>query len=518
MRPVDKKDMAPQGDYDATFPEIPGGRGVVIFQAKAEIAVSDSVYKSFRNGKMWQSKKVPPEGPGHGPAGVVNEDSLPTLTVLTADRDGKGAAMTVQPYVQRFRKKPGGLQIVRVVLDRDDAVELVRVASEDEWNKNKNKKFPKMQNAEVVIAALRDAIGLGKKSPAFAAKYGAAKPELLKSMGGFCSYCETKYQSGGDLDVEHRLPKSHYPTETLRWGNFLLGCTICNSHVKGTRPSRPWGIETAIKEFSSAGTKVQYTAGDMKAPQSVRYHDIRRAADTYHVWPDAPEQELSDAVMSLRTIKYELCEVGLNGTLIQLPLASMITKDSWSNRFTDRHQWMWANITKNNISTSTRVVVRAVPRQLPAPANATTAVKRACDRVNKGAKNMINLVGLAMRTDESRDQRMMARTDAWFDALRLCDLLNRLGASPVLSRRKAKVAGSKTNMVSADDIWDLAVAAAGKGYYSVWITVFKLAGGEAMAQKLVTRLQNKSDSDPESHAHYHGTDVKTSVIPFLKDL
>lgn len=52
-------------------------------------------------------------------------------------------------------------------------------------------------------------------------------------MGQYCAYCNHKLPAS--LAVEHVQPKALEPQLELEWGNFLLGCTNCNS-IKGDKP------------------------------------------------------------------------------------------------------------------------------------------------------------------------------------------------------------------------------------------------------------------------------------------
>ncbi len=58
-------------------------------------------------------------------------------------------------------------------------------------------------------------------------KYQDARGALIDRLGEYCSYCEMHLDAS--LAVEHVQPKKHHPDAELRWGNFLLGCTNCNS-------------------------------------------------------------------------------------------------------------------------------------------------------------------------------------------------------------------------------------------------------------------------------------------------
>ncbi len=70
--------------------------------------------------------------------------------------------------------------------------------------------------------------------------YRQANPYLSAQIGAYCSFCEIS-MPGHQLDVEHRVPKAPYPTETVWWWNFLQCCGRCNP-IKGNRPTRATAI------------------------------------------------------------------------------------------------------------------------------------------------------------------------------------------------------------------------------------------------------------------------------------
>jgi len=72
-------------------------------------------------------------------------------------------------------------------------------------------------------------------APRVFAEYQDARADLIAHLGEYCSYCEM--QLDASLAVEHVQPKKGpgaQPHLALDWGNFLLGCTNCNS-TKGHR-------------------------------------------------------------------------------------------------------------------------------------------------------------------------------------------------------------------------------------------------------------------------------------------
>lgn len=62
------------------------------------------------------------------------------------------------------------------------------------------------------------------------ALYNDARPDLVRRLGLYCSYCERRIAT--NLAVEHIQPKAGpygHPNLIGRWENFLLACVNCNS-------------------------------------------------------------------------------------------------------------------------------------------------------------------------------------------------------------------------------------------------------------------------------------------------
>jgi uncharacterized protein (TIGR02646 family) len=66
-------------------------------------------------------------------------------------------------------------------------------------------------------------------------KYTESQNDLTDKLGRGCSYCERWIASA--INVEHKKPKSKYPSLEYDWKNFLLSCPNCNSS-KGHRKIR----------------------------------------------------------------------------------------------------------------------------------------------------------------------------------------------------------------------------------------------------------------------------------------
>ena len=72
-------------------------------------------------------------------------------------------------------------------------------------------------------------------------EYGASKPHLVKLSGLYCAYCESTLSDGGSTNVEHKIPKSAFPTMEENWSNFVLACERCNTGFKSNRYVHPEG-------------------------------------------------------------------------------------------------------------------------------------------------------------------------------------------------------------------------------------------------------------------------------------
>jgi len=62
-------------------------------------------------------------------------------------------------------------------------------------------------------------------------KHEDARPELLRRLGPYCSYCERHIVSA--IHVEHVQCQHRHPELKSRWDNFLLACSNCNGTKTG---------------------------------------------------------------------------------------------------------------------------------------------------------------------------------------------------------------------------------------------------------------------------------------------
>jgi uncharacterized protein (TIGR02646 family) len=104
-------------------------------------------------------------------------------------------------------------------------------------------------------------------TPVIFKAYNQSRRYLIDTIGEYCSYCERKIEA--NLAIEHVQPKSLVPELTLRWSNFLLGCTNCNS-TKGDKSVTitdfvwPDIIDTySLFRYSSDGIVREVNTGDV---------------------------------------------------------------------------------------------------------------------------------------------------------------------------------------------------------------------------------------------------------------
>lgn len=138
--------------------------------------------------------------------------------------------------------------------------------------------------------------------------YGNARRDLIGRLGEYCCYCEMHLDAS--LAVEHIQPKAVFPQLELKWHNFLLACTNCNStksdknppldsilwpHLDNTFRAFVYDIEGRVKAAPglSATLKIKAKAtieltGLAKRPNRQTASD-RRWLNRREAWRDANE-------------------------------------------------------------------------------------------------------------------------------------------------------------------------------------------------------------------------------------
>jgi hypothetical protein len=79
------------------------------------------------------------------------------------------------------------------------------------------------------------------RDPGGYTEYALARPALMQRIGYYCTYCEARLKNG---QVEHILPKHHFPEHEADWSNFIFACGNCNP-TKGAWPTRKAGRSAA---------------------------------------------------------------------------------------------------------------------------------------------------------------------------------------------------------------------------------------------------------------------------------
>jgi hypothetical protein len=262
--------------------------------------------------------------------------------------------------------------------------------------------------------------------------YKLASVPLTTRLGPFCSFCETPL--AGLLEVEHRAPKSRYPTFAIAWSNFTLACSPCNI-AKGNDPTR---------------ADVEGWMGHPVAPTEQDYYD---EIELHYVWPDLDSKAYDWLPHALQWWN--------------------ATAGSWQ----DFPSVAWAINLQNEIR-SVDIANRQVIARMRNPADPTGATYVDCSvrvavlegNAHGDAQAMIDLVELNENGDgvSTYDRRVLNRTQAWFRCLQSLNNINRVppDLKPIF--------------------WDqMLMTAVGTGFYSVWLTIIALLNHD-LGVKFVT--------------------------------
>lgn len=584
MRPVDNKNVAPYPFYDRTFDNstgIPllhitqhlGGtvRGFT-YDNKAGI---DPLYNFFRGGFNFvgavpigagainntggpvpaavqlvlgvhrrpgipNPAYIPP--PGGQTSHIVYQQTyqiMPGIALGVPNRDNSIVNVTINARIQAINVHTNNKRYLRlrILLLPEEAAELARIWQDDQWN------------GTAVLANVMGGGAVGALNAATLRNtwiypelsrddllnsgyigYRGAKKDLVRLLGKYCSYCESRHQDGQNLAIEHRITKGDYHTEYLRWDNFVLGCDICNSNYKGINPSRTFGINQAMAVHHPGmmfGPLMPNAAPIIPATGAhLPYHQILGAAQNYHLWPDVsdmvPGAAANPASLSLRLCNYQLHQVdNVGNSLVIIPIADAVNLNNKRVRVSSDQTSLIVNVwnTATGALSVKRVQVRIAVRNL----NTGTVAFDNCK--NTATQNTITLVGLNQVGNPVGDQRMLERTEAWFKAIKALKILQE--QFNALARWQnslfpANILGWNINPAPAiqltNDQWEsICENAEQTGFYSVWVTVFKQYNHN-LAQELVTRLNNRATADPNNLNRYHGTNIANSVIPYIPQL
>lgn len=127
------------------------------------------------------------------------------------------------------------------------------------------------------------------------AEYQEAKRDLVDAIGRYCSYCERRLEYSGA--VEHVMPKSLHGENTLKWDNFLLACTNCNSH-KGQKDINEANIDNYVwpdKDDTYHEIDYDEVTAMPKAHNGLSNEEKDKVENTIHlVGLDVPSTKIGD--------------------------------------------------------------------------------------------------------------------------------------------------------------------------------------------------------------------------------
>ena len=544
MRPVDNKNTAPHPFYDQTFDNSTGTRLLKICdfsypQKNSKKTANDPIYNFFLNGYLFAGNKLPPRQnvnlPPHS-THIFNTYNMPPRVINVPNRDNSAASITINARIQylQVRAAVNNSQYLRLLLPMEEAADLARLYRDDEFN-GPPLTFPLVGNqgktvAQKLLEVISCSSAIQANDPGTYRGYGGAKNDLMIQLGGYCSFCETAYQDGRDLDIEHRVAKNDYCTEYLRWDNFVLGCSLCNSDNKRAFPDRDFGIVKAAAGYHPGAAIVRTTNQGAQDPKGTRatvggslllYHEILRACNEYIQWPDQDDGGTGaphPTNLGLRLFKYELHTVDATGN--STGVINYADAVNLQNRRgpVQANQILQADVWDSNASPpglrQALVQVRVVRRQLNTADNAFNV------RKNNGTDEMIQMVGLNLSREPVRDQRMLARTKAWFRAIEsLAVLKEQLTALETWQKSWwQRLFYNQPTVQLSEQQWNIICGLAEvTGFYSVWITVFKHVGHN-LAQNLAQRLHARAVNDQNAVDRFRGSNLNNSVLAQLQHI
>lgn len=149
-------------------------------------------------------------------------------------------------------------------------------------------------------------------APKAYANYQDAIADLEDSLGGYCSYCERRFDAM--LAVEHVSPKKKDPALERDWNNFLLGCVNCNS-VKGDQPTNDQDFLWPDKDNTLKA--IEYKAGGLVEAATSLNSTLKAKAtalielvglDRHPGQPDAKKPADRDKRYMQRELKWRLAQ------------------------------------------------------------------------------------------------------------------------------------------------------------------------------------------------------------------
>lgn len=245
--------------------------------------------------------------------------------------------------------------------------------------------------------------------------YRLAKLALVKAQGLYCAFCESPLVDGRNSDIEHKLPKSVFPTEALDWENLVLACKICDSDNKSTRfVDHTHAVNNGIQDF----TEFHFNPGGGK-----NYINYRNGSREETLWPDLRHPAIPAAahqVNSFNYVDYNLLP-GPGGAPIAFGLNNINTNTQAFVHI--------ANLGAGNTYQIDIINLNGVPNQ---PNVRAEMINHATAPANVGGQGIqasidhirdicgLNNIGASFWND----QRMVARTKTWLYAMKQLKILS----------------------------------------------------------------------------------------------
>jgi 5-methylcytosine-specific restriction endonuclease McrA len=276
------------------------------------------------------------------------------------------------------------------------------------------------------------------------AAYKLASVPLTDELGPFCSFCETPLS--GLLEVEHCVPKSEYPTFSLKWENFLLACSACNT-AKGDVPSR-----STVRGWSQARLSNEHGF----------YSEIR---SHHYVWADVGGTSYNWLPLVLEF--YD----SAGGAWAVLPMNDAAHLDNELISSDTAKREVKAKIYDRASKAQVQRIVRTQLGSSAAAAGRSSEMLQLCALNDDG------------NSRSTYDRRVLNRTVAWFRCLQ--------------SLKTYKTANDPVMQAAT---WKMLLQnSAAVGFYSVWLSIIRFHD-VALAKTFVT--------DSNQKLYYPGTDTR----------
>ncbi|EAY28289.1 hypothetical protein M23134_03550 [Microscilla marina ATCC 23134] len=243
--------------------------------------------------------------------------------------------------------------------------------------------------------------------------YRQAKPSLIRSTGLYCAFCESPIQDGRTADIEHKMPKSVFPTEALDWENFVLACKVCNSDNKKEK------IVNNTHEVAP-GTDYKRNAF-VPANNTLKSYSVYRDNSRNEVlWPDA-WHSFNDGTgntqynLSFQAFDYQLFSgPGASGPLLNVSL------DNIQNQ--TKSKVSVANVAGSETLQIDFTGFEGILDQTNVRVHTTDLANLPQNHNNVGIQaarqHIVDICGLDKIGSISNDRRVVNRTKAWLHAMK----------------------------------------------------------------------------------------------------